>query len=74
MIQFPHAKINLGLYVVSRRPDGFHNIETVFYPVPLYDVIEIVPSEDLSLTVTGLPVPGRPEENLLLRAWQLLKF
>src|ERR1700712_572858 len=73
MIQFPHAKINLGLSVVSRRTDGFHNIETIFYPVPLYDVIEIIPSDTVSITVTGLTVPGKAEDNLLIRAWQLVK-
>ncbi len=73
MIQFPHAKINLGLSVISRRPDGFHDIETIFYPVPLYDVLEIVPAAETSLKITGLPVPGRTEDNLLLRAWQLVK-
>ncbi|MBR7012855.1 MAG: 4-(cytidine 5'-diphospho)-2-C-methyl-D-erythritol kinase, partial [Muribaculaceae bacterium] len=44
MITFPNAKINLGLNIVERRHDGYHNIETVFYPVPLTDVLEIVPA------------------------------
>ena len=48
MIAFPHAKINLGLSVVSKRPDGFHNLETIFYPIPLHDVLEIVPAEKTS--------------------------
>ena len=44
MITFPNAKINLGLNIVSRRPDGYHNLETVFYPIAVTDVLEIVPS------------------------------
>lgn len=44
MITFPNAKINLGLNIVARRPDGYHDIETVFYPVPLCDALEIVPA------------------------------
>ena len=65
MIVFPQAKINLGLNVVERRPDGYHNLETVFYPVPLYDALEVqemnkvFPSEvDCDLKVTGINVEG----------------
>ncbi len=46
MLVFPNCKINLGLFVVEKRKDGFHNIETVFYPIPLHDVLEIIPSQD----------------------------
>ena len=55
MITFPNAKINLGLNIVERRPDGYHNIETVFYPIPLTDVLEIVPAPDgqVSLSCYG---------------------
>ena len=54
MITFPNAKINLGLNIVERRPDGYHNIETVFYPVPLTDVLEIVlASGETTLTCYG---------------------
>ena len=52
MITFPNAKINLGLNIVSRRPDGYHNIETVFYPIPLTDSLEIVPAEGQESTLT----------------------
>ena len=41
MITFPNAKINLGLNIVEKRPDGYHNLETVFYPVPLEDALEV---------------------------------
>ena len=52
MLVFPYCKINLGLSVVEKRSDGFHNIETVFYPIPLYDVLEIIPSEE---DIVGIP-------------------
>jgi len=80
MIVFPQAKINLGLNVVERRPDGYHNLETVFYPVPLYDALEVqemdkdFPSEvDCDLKVTGINVEGDEQRNLVVRAYQLLK-
>ena len=77
MIVFPNAKINLGLHIVRRRADGFHDIETVFYPVPLRDALEVAHSRGdepgARLTVYGLAVTGRPEDNLCVKAWQLLK-
>ena len=74
MITFPNAKINLGLNIVERRADGYHNIETVFFPVPLTDVLEIVPaaSGETTLTCWGNPVDCPPEKNLVMRAWELL--
>jgi 4-diphosphocytidyl-2-C-methyl-D-erythritol kinase len=74
MIAFPNAKINLGLKVLHKRSDGFHNIETIFYPVGLSDVLEIIPAKDgvLSFTATGLRIPGDPKENLCLKAFHLL--
>ena len=73
MITFPNAKINLGLNIVERRPDGYHNIETVFYPIPLTDVLEIVPARETSLTCYGNPVDCPPEKNLVMRAYRLLQ-
>ena len=81
MITFPPAKINLGLNVVERRPDGYHNLETVFYALTsLHDVLEVVPMDerfpsasDCDLKVTGLPVEGDEQRNLVVRAYQLLK-
>ena len=73
MISFPHAKINLGLSIVSKRPDGFHNLETIFYPLPFRDVLEIVPSEEIRFHQTGLSIPGRSGDNLVLLAYQLLQ-
>ena len=68
MISFPNAKINLGLHVVSRRPDGYHCIETVFYPVPLCDALEIVPAETFSFRTYGLALDASTDDNLVMRA------
>ena len=76
MLLFPNAKINLGLNVVERRPDGYHNIETVFYPIGISDVLEIEPSEtctDYSFSSSGIPLSGDPEENLVVKAYRLLR-
>ena len=75
MITFPNAKINIGLYVTSRRPDGYHNLETLFYPIELRDILEIVPAkgEQTTLTVTGIAVDGDTEQNLVMRAYRLLQ-
>jgi 4-diphosphocytidyl-2-C-methyl-D-erythritol kinase len=74
-VTFPHCKINIGLYITGKRPDGFHNLETVFFPVPLYDVLEIVPQQEKATTlqVYGLPVAGKEEDNLCMKAYYLLK-
>lgn len=73
MIIFPNAKINLGLYVVSKRPDNYHNIETCFYPIPWNDALEIVESDQLQFDQTGLAIPGAEKDNLCLKAYELLK-
>lgn len=75
MITFPNCKINLGLSIIEKRPDNFHNLETIFYPVPLKDVIEIVPSEndDVVFHSSGLPIPGDSSKNLVVKAYYLLK-
>ena len=74
MIVFPNCKINLGLNVVAKRSDGFHDLETVFYPLPLHDVLEIVPAQNgtNSFQSTGLAIPGDPEDNICLKAVKLL--
>ena len=60
MIRFPNAKINLGLRIVARRPDGYHNIETVFYPIQLQDALEIVPTsqQETELSLSGIVIDG----------------
>ena len=80
MITFPIAKINLGLNVVEKRPDGYHNLQTVFYPVPIMDALEIVPMSegfpsdvDCDLKVTNINIQGDEQRNLVVRAYQLLK-
>lgn len=77
MITFPNAKINLGLRITERRPDGYHNLETIFYPIHLEDALEVVPLKDnkqeYDLKITGTPIDGTPEDNLVVRAYRLLK-
>ena len=74
MIVYPNAKINLGLRVLRKRTDGFHELETVFYPVPLSDILEIVPSREgrLSFKLYGMELAGNPMDNLCVRAARLL--
>lgn len=72
MISFPNCKINLGLRILGKREDGYHNLTTVFYPLPVRDVLEIVNAPSNQLTVTGIPVGGPPEKNLCFKAWELL--
>ena len=80
MITFPIAKINLGLNVVEKRPDGYHDLQTVFYPVPIKDALEVqtmdegFPSDvDCDLKVTNLAIEGDEQKNLVVRAYKLLK-
>lgn len=73
MITFPNAKINIGLRITGKRDDGFHNIESIFYPIPLKDALEIVHSDKLEFTASGLPIPGSADDNLCLKAYHLLK-
>lgn len=86
MIVYPNAKINIGLNVVEKRPDGYHNLETVFYPINLQDVLDVKEldpqdmasaagaiEEGYTLKVTGTVLDGAPEDNLVVRAFKLLK-
>jgi 4-diphosphocytidyl-2-C-methyl-D-erythritol kinase len=73
MIKFPNAKINLGLNVIEKRSDGYHNIESIFYPVKLYDVLEIVKSEQLNFYFSGKKIEVSIENNLCSKAYQLIK-
>lgn len=72
MIDFPNAKINLGLYVTSKRADGYHHILSVFAPIELSDVLEFIPSERVSFESLGIHIPGNPQNNLILRAYESL--
>ncbi|MCL4111338.1 UNVERIFIED_CONTAM: hypothetical protein GTU68_023191 [Idotea baltica] len=72
MIVFPNAKINLGLNVVSRRTDGYHEIETVFYPINWTDALEVNKSEILDFNSTGIEIPGVGANNLCVKAYKLI--
>lgn len=74
MITFPNCKINLGLNILQKRKDGYHDIETVFYPIPIFDIVEIITSSNgqTELNSSGIFVPDS-EENLCLKAYYLLK-
>jgi 4-diphosphocytidyl-2-C-methyl-D-erythritol kinase len=73
MVFFPHCKINLGLQIISKREDGYHNLETCFYPVPWCDALEVIKSDQFQFTQSGTAIPGREEDNLCVKAYQLLK-
>ena len=77
MITFPNAKINLGLNIIEKRPDGYHNLETIFYPIHLEDALEVVPLKDsqqeYDLKISGTPIEGDAENNLVVKAYRLLK-
>ena len=76
MITFPHAKINIGLQVTERRPDGYHNLDTVFYPIPIHDALEVTVAEgadyDCRLHISGIEIAGDTDSNLVVRAYRLL--
>ena len=73
MILFPPCKINLGLHVLGKRNDGYHTIETCMYPVPIRDILEIIPSDEFEFSSSGIPIPGETSSNLCVKAFQLLK-
>ena len=79
MLTFPNAKINLGLNITEKRPDGYHNLETVFYPIPVEDALEITPLEnatgkgECTLKLSGRNIEGNPEDNLVVRAYRMLE-
>lgn len=72
-IAFPKAKINIGLYITGKRQDGYHDLCSCFYPVPFYDVLEILPSDDYALHVSGLDIAGTTEDNLCTKAFRLMQ-
>ena len=77
MIVFPNAKINLGLDIIEKRKDGFHTIESVFYPIGLSDVLEVIESKvgtksKIQFKSSGIAIPGKDGENLCVKAYNLL--
>ncbi|WP_310588041.1 4-(cytidine 5'-diphospho)-2-C-methyl-D-erythritol kinase [Dyadobacter tibetensis] len=73
MVVFPNAKINIGLHITQKRSDGYHNVESCFYPIDWTDALEIAPSERLTCTISGMEVPGNVMDNLCIRAYHLLR-
>ena len=75
MVSFPNAKINIGLNITEKRPDGYHNIETIFYPIGLCDKLsfEIAKGDETSLSISGIKIDGDPNDKLIIRAYNLLK-
>lgn len=80
MVLFPNSKINLGLRVTGKRADGYHDLETIFYPVPLRDALEATTcpivkdtTSPFDLVITGADIPGDANSNLCRKAWNLLK-
>lgn len=78
MIAFPNCKINLGLHVVHKRSDGYHDLQTVFYPLPLRDVLEVIKesatgNRQSAINISGLSVQGNIEDNLCIKAYRLLQ-
>lgn len=87
MLVFPNCKINLGLHVVKKRRDGYHDLETIFYPLPFYDALELIPHQPeqtegfvkiplsgtaIYFAASGLEIPGDPEDNIVIRACRLM--
>lgn len=73
MVVFPNAKINLGLNILRKRPDGFHDIASCFVPMPYTDVLEIIKSDKFGFSSSGLAIPGDEKDNLCSKAYQLLQ-
>ncbi|UEG49063.1 4-(cytidine 5'-diphospho)-2-C-methyl-D-erythritol kinase [Ferruginibacter lapsinanis] len=77
MLVFPNCKINIGLHIISKRDDGYHNIETAFYPIPLHDVLEIITSDstnkEVEFSMSGNKIDGNTDQNLCVKAYHLLK-
>lgn len=73
MLSFANAKINLGLFLTHQREDGFHNLETVFYPIKIYDVIELLDTDKTTFVVKGIDIPGSSEDNLCMKVFQFMQ-
>lgn len=73
MISYPNCKINIGLQVVRRRSDGYHDLQSVFYPVPLCDELEITPADVFSFSASGIVVDGDAEDNIVVKAFRLMQ-
>jgi len=77
MITFPNAKLNLGLNIVSKRPDGYHNLETIFYPIAIKDALEIIVKEEQDKDTffeAGIKIDAAPDNNLVMKALKLMRL
>ena len=72
MVSFPNAKINIGLNITERRSDGYHNLESIFYPIAIRDVVELIEAPELKFTTSGLEIPGDLKDNLCMKAYGLM--
>jgi 4-diphosphocytidyl-2-C-methyl-D-erythritol kinase len=72
MVSFPPCKINLGLRILRKRADGYHDLDTCFFPLPFTDILEVIPSSELEFSSSGNVIPGKREDNLCLKAYTLL--
>ncbi len=73
MIVFPTSKINLGLRIIEKRSDGFHNLQSCFYPIGWGDALEVIPADKFSFSSSGLAIPGDADSNLCIKAYNVLK-
>jgi len=73
MICCPNAKINLGLHILEKRQDGFHELETIFYPVQIQDALEFNEAAETKITQHGLKLDNKAEDNIVLSAYKVLK-
>lgn len=73
MICFPNAKINLGLQIIEKLPNGYHAINSCFYPIPVCDALEFVEAKKTTFSSSGIDIPGDATQNLVLQAYKLLK-
>jgi 4-diphosphocytidyl-2-C-methyl-D-erythritol kinase len=73
MIVFPNCKINLGLDILRKRPDGYHDLQTVFYPVPYTDMLEFVEAPEFRFDSTGITIPSDHSSNLCVKAYKLMQ-
>lgn len=73
MLTFANAKINLGLFLTEKRADGYHNLQTVFYPIKINDVVELVDAEETSMLIKGIEIPGDATDNICMKAFKTLQ-
>jgi 4-diphosphocytidyl-2-C-methyl-D-erythritol kinase len=73
MIVFPNAKINLGLQITEKLPNGYHSINSCLYPIPWSDIMEVIPSNKIAFNATGIEIPGKDEDDIVLKAYKLLR-